>query len=168
MDVDDRLPLFDRHVVKNAIAQDAGIVDHRMDRTEGVDGGLDDAVGRFPFSDAVGVRHRRAAGFADFVDHQCGRAVIVSQTVGPYTRVVDQNFGAGGRHGECDIAPDTPARAGHDHNLVFHHAHGAVSPDVDKLTLPEECHSPDKIACATPTSLRMHHRCRMRVKIGVR
>jgi hypothetical protein len=39
-----------------------------------------------------------------------------------------------------------------------------VSPDVDRLTLPEECHSPEKIAHPKPATHRQKQ-CR---QIGVR
>ena len=50
------------------------------------------------------------------------------------TDVVDDHFGPGRRHGKRDLAPDAAARAGHRHDLAFHHASHQMLSSVRPFT----------------------------------
>src|SRR5262249_32729409 len=51
--VDDRTPFFHRHIEEEAVAQDACVVHHHIEPTEGFDGGFDYVVSGLPLRDAV-------------------------------------------------------------------------------------------------------------------
>ena len=55
MDPDHRLEVGDAHLVEDAVAQDAGVVDDAVDAPEGVERGRDDALGPGGLGDAVGL-----------------------------------------------------------------------------------------------------------------
>jgi hypothetical protein len=65
---DDRVPLLLGHVDEHAVAQDAGVVDDRVQVAERLDRGVDEALRALPRGDAVAVRDRLAAHALDLVD----------------------------------------------------------------------------------------------------
>src|SRR3546814_10257602 len=60
VNVDHRFPVVRGHLVKDRIAQDAGIVDHRVDAAEAVERALDDLLRAVGIGDAVGAEIGRA------------------------------------------------------------------------------------------------------------
>ena len=121
MHVDHRLPFLDRHVEEEAVAQDAGVIHDHVDPAEGINRGLDDAVGGLPLGHAVGVRHRRAAFGLDFLDHFLCRPGVLAFARDRGADVVDDHLGAPCRHGQREIAPDAAAGACHNDDFVFQH-----------------------------------------------
>src|SRR5260370_27302235 len=74
MDLDHHLPVDMRHAMKDAVAQDAGVVDDAVDTAEGLERGADDALGAGRVGDAVGIGDGRTAGCADLVHDLLGGA----------------------------------------------------------------------------------------------
>src|SRR5258708_22985132 len=74
MDLDHHLPVDMRHAMKDAVAQDAGVVADAVDTAEGLERGADDALGAGRVGDAVGIGDGRTAGGADLVDDLLGGA----------------------------------------------------------------------------------------------
>ena len=62
------LEIVDAHAVEDAVAQEARIVHDTVEAAEGVQRGLDDAVGRGHLGDAVAIGHRLAAALTDDPD----------------------------------------------------------------------------------------------------
>src|SRR5439155_10295161 len=117
--LDDRAPFLDRHIEEEAVAQDAGVIDHHIELSKRIDRGLDNPVGRFPLGDAVGVRDRRAAGGADLVDHLLRRAGVAAFAFHRGADIVHQHACAGGGEREREIAADAAARAGDERGFTF-------------------------------------------------
>src|SRR3546814_3798561 len=61
VNVDHRFPVVRGHLVKDRIAQEAGIVDHRVDAAEAVERALDELLRAVGFGVAVGADSRLAA-----------------------------------------------------------------------------------------------------------
>ena len=105
--------------MKNAIAQDAGIVDEDVDAAEGFERRLHDfvAVGR------VADRQRRgdrvAAGLFDLVHDQMRRRCIGTFAFEARTNVADDDTGALLRHQERDAAADAAPRTSDDSDLAL-------------------------------------------------
>ncbi len=119
--VDHRAPFLDRHVEEEAVAQDAGVVHHRVDTPEIVERRLHDAIGRGPVGHTVAAGGRGAAGGANFLDHSLGRPGVRAFALDRGAEVVDQYFGAGRGHGEREVASDAATGAGDEHHLAFEH-----------------------------------------------
>jgi hypothetical protein len=104
--------------VKDAIAQDARVVDEDVDAAEGVDRGLDDLVGVARLAD----RQRRgdglAAGFFDLVDDVLCRTGIGPGAVEACADVAGHDARAFLRHQERNAAADAPPRSGDDGDLT--------------------------------------------------
>ena len=118
--LDDGVPVDRAHAVEDAVAQDAGVVDHAVDAAEVVDRRLDDALGALRVGDAVAVGHRRAAGLLDLADHLIRDRDVGALALGRAAEIVDHHLGAlgGGQHG--DLPPDAPPRAGDDDDLTVY------------------------------------------------
>src|SRR5579885_3723270 len=111
-------PIRPAHAMKNAIAQDAGIVHQYVDAAEGIECGGDDLVGIARLAD----RQRRSDGFAAgldyFFDDGMRRSSVRAGTVEARTDVADDNACAFLRHEECNALADAPPGAGDDGNFA--------------------------------------------------
>ena len=76
MDAEHRVPFLRAHLVENAVAQDAGDVDHPVDPAEGIDRLRHHRLGIVPFGDAAAIEYRLAASRRDLVDHPLGRTGV--------------------------------------------------------------------------------------------
>ena len=65
--------------MEEAVAQDAGVVDHAVDAAEGVERAFDDARAAARFRHAVVVGDRLAAGRDDLVDDALRRRVVAAR-----------------------------------------------------------------------------------------
>ena len=117
MHLDDRVPIDRAHAVEDAVAQDAGVVDHAVDAAEVVDRRLDDALGALRVGDAVAVRHGDAAGLVDLGDDLIGDRDVGALALGRAAEIVDHHLGALGGRQQRDLAADAPPRAGDDDHL---------------------------------------------------
>ncbi|MCY1526314.1 hypothetical protein D9M68_613230 [compost metagenome] len=111
-------PFLFAHLVENAVAQIAGVIDHGVDAAIGVDCGLHAAAGAVVGGDAVGVGHCLPAGREDLPDDGLRRAFRAAFARERYADVVHDHLGAGLRHGQRDAAADAAARARNDHYLA--------------------------------------------------
>src|SRR5690606_26520734 len=115
--LDHRIPVVKRHLVKNHVAQDAGIVDHAVDAPEDINGGLHDALRAVEIGDAVGAGHGLTAGLPDFGDHFAGRRGIGALALQRGTDVIDHDLRAFFRHQQRDVPADAATGAGHHHDF---------------------------------------------------
>jgi hypothetical protein len=114
VDVEHRVDVGRRHVVKGAVADDAGVVDDDVDPAERRQGGVDDGLAAFGCGDRVGVGHGHAAGGLDLGDHLLGRPRRGALAVDAAPEIVDHDLGAPGGQ-QQGVGPAEPAAgAGHD------------------------------------------------------
>ena len=66
--LDDRVPLLGGHLRQRAVAQDAGVVDQRVEPAELLDGGAHDALAVLDLGAVADVQHGRATARGDLVD----------------------------------------------------------------------------------------------------
>ena len=118
VDVDDRIEELGVHVAERLVAQDPGVVDHDVDTTEGVDGGLDDRRAALWRGDGVAIGDRLATRRRDFVDDELGRADICACAVDRPAEVVDHHEGASRREEEGVLLAEAAAGTGDDRNLA--------------------------------------------------
>ena len=112
------VPVHHAHAVEDAVAQDAGVVDHAVDAAEVVDRRLDDALGALRIGDAVAVGDRRAAGLADLGDHLVGDLGVGALALGRAAQIVDHDLAAFAGGQQRDLLADAAPRAGHDNDLA--------------------------------------------------
>ncbi len=119
----DRVELLLRHLVKQAVAQIAGVVDHRVDAPERVDRRLHHPLRAVPRRDAVAIRNRAAAETHYLFGHLVRDRALGGYTTEVHGEIVD-DYGRS-RLGEIQryAASDATARARDQRDLPFHHAH---------------------------------------------
>ena len=118
MDVDDRIEELGVHVGERLVAQDPGVVDHDVDTTEGVDGGLHDRRAALGRGDGVAIGDRLATRRRDLVDDELRRADICAGAVDGAAEVVDDHEGASRREEEGVLLAEAAAGPGDDRNLA--------------------------------------------------
>jgi len=119
---DDVVPVGPAHLVEDAVAQDAGVVDQDIDAAEGVARGLDDGVGVLRLGDRQRAGDRLAAALGDLVDHGLRRTGVRAGAIEARADVVDHDARAFARQQQRDRAADAAAGAGDDRNLVCNDA----------------------------------------------
>ena len=112
MDVDHRVPFLFRHFMENDVAQDAGVVNHDVQPTELVDGLGDHRLAGGEIGDTAEIGLGFAAGVADFLDDFQRRLLVGALAGGGAAQIVDDHFGAIGRHHNRHIAADATAGTG--------------------------------------------------------
>ena len=114
------IPVRFRDVEDHAFAEDAGVVDEDVEAAEGIEGGLDDALGAGEGSDGVVVGDGRPAGVADGVHDLIGGVVgAIPLARDGSAEVVDDDLGALGGEEERLAAADAPAGAGDDRDAAL-------------------------------------------------
>ena len=100
VDAVDQVPVFLRHLVEGAVAEDAGVVDDDVDPLPGVERGLDDLRAVF---DRVVVGDGLTAGGLDLLHHLVRRGAALAATGRGATQVVDHHLraAAGQQQGVC-------------------------------------------------------------------
>src|SRR3546814_7084394 len=88
------VPLVLGHVGEHAVAHEPGVVDHRVEPTEGVDGRAHHGGRILEAGDVTPVGHRLATRAADLVDHLAGRSAAAPGPVELAAEVVDHHPGA--------------------------------------------------------------------------
>ena len=115
-----RLEIIDAHLVEEAVAQDAGIVDDAVDAPEALDGLAHDAFGGGGIGDAGAIGDGLAPGGADGVHHLVGRAADPGPTPSALPpRSLTTTLAALGGGQQRDLAPDAAARPGDDDDLAL-------------------------------------------------
>ena len=115
-----RVPLVHAHLVEEAVAQNARVVDHHVDAAKAVDGRLNDAGCACGIRHAVGIgRGLTTQGF-DFVHHFLRGACILAFARDGRTDVIDHHLGALTRHGQRDVAANAATCAGDHDDFVFY------------------------------------------------
>ena len=119
MDAYDSLPIGGLHLVEDDVPQNARVVDHHVKLSEMIHGHFNRAPCRAPFRHALGADDRRAT---HGLDHRLG---LLRRRGGAFARpaqrdadIVDDHFRARASEFERDAAPDPPACARDDRNLV--------------------------------------------------
>ncbi len=120
VDLDHLIEVDDGHAVEDAVAQNAGVVDHAVDAFEAVERALDDLFRALRLGDAVVAGNRFAAGLADLLHDLFGR-LLAGRTfaVDSGAEVIDDDLRAflGREHGHTPA--NATARAGYDNDLTF-------------------------------------------------
>jgi hypothetical protein len=114
------------HLVPDAVAQDAGIVHHRIDPAKALDRVLDDRGGADRIGDAGGVGMRLTAGGTDVGDGLRGGAGIAAFAFGRDARIVDHHRRAFACAEQGDLATDSAPCAGDRDHASFEHCHAAL------------------------------------------
>ena len=114
-----RLEIIDAHLVEEAVAQDAGIVDDAVDAPEALDRLAHDAFGGGGIGDAGAIGDGLAPGGADGVHHLMSGLLILARAIGAAAQIVDHDPGALGGGQQRDLAPDAAARPGDDDDLAL-------------------------------------------------
>ena len=102
--IDHRVPLRLAHLVEDAVAENACVVDDRVDSAENIDRLLNHAVRRGPVGNRVRVQHRLATCRVNGVDHLLAGARVMALATGVTAKVVYNQLGALGGHQHCDAA----------------------------------------------------------------
>ena len=127
---DHRVPVILGHLVKNAVTQNAGVVDHAIDAAKIIQRALDDAFSGSPGGYRISIGHCGAARSLDLIHHflRRTRAVRTQLTTQPRADVIDHHLRASGSHRQRHLAPDAAACAGDYHYFVLNHvAHACFS-----------------------------------------
>src|SRR5579864_8302225 len=107
-------PVRPAHAVKDAIAQNAGIVDQNVDPAERIERRLDDLIGIAGLADRERRGDGRAAGFLDLVDDGLGRSGIGAGAFEAGADIADHDARTLLRHEQRNAAADAPTGARHD------------------------------------------------------
>jgi len=124
VDADDRVELLFRHLVEQAVAQIAGVVDDRVDPAERVDRRLNHRLRAVPARDAVAIGDRSAARRDNLVCDLLGDRRATRCPVQAHAEIVDDDGCARPREIEGDPAPHATPGAGDQRDLSVHNAHG--------------------------------------------
>ena len=111
----DIVPFLFGHPVDGVGAQNAGVVDHDVESPEGIECLLDHVLRARPARDAVAIRNRFAARFANFADDgACNARICTAATRRSTAQIIDDDFRAllGQQHRFG--APDAAAGTRHD------------------------------------------------------
>ena len=108
MYVEDGVDLFERHVGEATVTEDAGVADHDVELSEGVQGRVDDRPPAFRGRHRVVVRHGYSPGPDDLIDHSIGGRFTASRAIDRAAEVVDDHRGASARELHR-IGPSQPA-----------------------------------------------------------
>jgi hypothetical protein len=103
--------------VKDAVAQDTGVVDENVDAAEGVERRLDDQIGVLRLGDRQGAGDRPAAGACDLLDHGLRRTGIGAGALQARADVVDHDPRAFLRQQQRDASADPATGAGDNGNF---------------------------------------------------
>ena len=122
VDGDHRVPVAFGHLVEDAVAQDAGVVDDAVDLAVAVESLLDDAAGGVEVGDALVVRGGASARGHDLVDDALGRRLVGAVAALGAAEVVHDHRRAVGGGEEGDVAADAAAGAGDDDHFLVEHA----------------------------------------------
>lgn len=114
--IGDQLEVQIGHLLELGIAQDSGVVDHHMDRSKRLDGGLDDLLA---VQHVVVVGNGLSAQLADLLDHQVGRFGVSALATESAAQVVHHHLGASLGVFETVVFAQAATCAGDDHDLVF-------------------------------------------------
>ncbi|CAB5066697.1 unannotated protein [freshwater metagenome] len=128
MHIDHGIPLLLGHVREHAVAQDSCVVDDDMQVPEGLDRGVDEALGTLPVRHTLAVRDRLAAHALDLVDHLLGRGQIPARTVHIPAEIVHDDLCAVSSEAQGMFTPDAATGTGDDCNPTFTQTSHDTSP----------------------------------------
>ena len=119
MNIDHGAPFVGAHVVEEAVAQDAGIVDDGVDPPEGIERLLDHAVRRRPVGHAVAVGACLATGRPNLIHHGLSPRAILAFARHARAQVIDQHPCALGCQGQRKLTANAATGPGDQHHLVL-------------------------------------------------
>jgi hypothetical protein len=115
--------------VEGLVAQHARIVDHDVDRAEGIDRGLDDVGGARRVSDRIVVRHGLAARRLDLRHDLVGRGMPATLAIDRAARIVHHHLGAAAGQQQRMRAAEAIAGTGDDGDAIVEaDGHSLISP----------------------------------------
>ena len=130
---DHRVPLGLFHVGEHAVAQDAGVVDERVEPAERVDRALDHAARAGEVGDVLAVGDGFAAHRLDLLDDFHRGAERPAVAVHVAAEVVDDDLGALGGVGQRVLAADAPSRSGDDDDAAVADTHDLLVTSISEL-----------------------------------
>ncbi len=119
MHADDAVPIVFRHLVEDAVAQDAGDVHHAVDLPEGIDRLLDHGLGVVPIGDGAAIGDCFATHGLDLVDSFLRRAGVAALAFDVAAEAVDDNSCAFFGAGDGDLLADAAACAVHEDDFAL-------------------------------------------------
>src|SRR5690606_14501063 len=126
IDAHDDVPVLVLDVDQYAVAQDACVVDHRIEPSEGLERRVDHRGGAGGIRDVVSVGHGLAARRFDLVDHLLRRPDLAAGAVLRTAQVVDHDLRAFGGEQQCVLPADAPARARDQRDLPVQASHSRL------------------------------------------
>ena len=126
--VDDRVPVFLRHLVEDGVAQDPGVVHDDVDPPETVDRLLDHPLRGAEAHDAVEVGLRLAARIANRAHRLEGGGPVLAVAGGGATRIVHDHLRAVRSEHLRDLGADAAPGAGDQRDLSFDQPRHEVLP----------------------------------------
>src|SRR3990167_187278 len=121
VNLDDRVPLLVRHLVKKPVAQYAGVVDHAVDATEVFEGCADDGRSALAVSNAVRVAHGLSAKSGNLLHDTLRRTVVSALARERRADVVDHDTCTLARHVNRYLSPYPASGASDHHDLAGQH-----------------------------------------------
>ena len=113
-------------LAERLVAQDAGVGAEQIDTAPLLGRALHHRLDLLEIGNVGAVGHRRAASFADFLDHGFRRRQRSASAVARAAEIIDHDLGAAARQPQRMRAPETIARAGDDGDA-------SVKPDFHEL-----------------------------------
>jgi hypothetical protein len=116
-------------LLEGLVAEHARIVDHDVDRAEGIHGCLDDVGRGLRIGHRIVIRHGLAARRLDLGNHLVGGGMIAAFAVDGAARIVHHNLGAAAGQQQRMRAAQPIAGAGHDGDAIVEaDCHSPFSP----------------------------------------
>ncbi len=137
MYIDHGLPLLRRHLVKIAVPQDTGDVDHRINSAEGIDGGLYHCPRVIGAGYIAAVGHGLAARRLDFRHDFLRRGLFRRLAVQIAAEIVHHDLCAGRRQAHGHGAANTPPGARDQGDLAIHQTHDLLHRWIRKILEPK-------------------------------
>ena len=117
MDLHHRVEILVGHLVEVTVAQDAGVVHHRVDAAEFLDPGLDHRARGVRIGDVAAIGDRVAPGGPDLFDDFLRRSFGLTGAFEGRAQIVDHNGGTFCGCHQGDVAPDPTAGPGDQNHL---------------------------------------------------
>ena len=114
VDVENCVHLIEGHVGERLVPEDPRVVDHDVDRPEGIQCGLDDALAALTSGNRVVIGHRFPARSRDLLHHQVGGGMRSPAAVDGATEVVDHDHGPSSPQLQGVLPPQATSGSG-DH-----------------------------------------------------
>ena len=117
MDLHHRVEILIGHLVEVTVAQNAGVVYHRVDATEFLDPGFDHRARGIGIGDRAAIGNGIAPSGPDLFDDFLRRSFCLTGAFQGCAQIIDHHGGAFGGCHQGDITPDPTAGPGDQNDL---------------------------------------------------